>query len=154
MATLEIRALRKRFGSLEILKGIDISLEQGGFLVLVGPSGCGKSTLLRDDRRPGRRLRQAKFRSAAGSSTSSNRVNAAAPWCFRTMRSTPTCRCPTISGYALKVAGEHEKKRDRALRKIREVAKMLAIEDYLDRKPSAAIRGPAPACRHGPGHDP
>ena len=46
MATLEIRALRKRFGSLEILKGIDISLEQGGFLVLVGPSGCGKSTLL------------------------------------------------------------------------------------------------------------
>src|SRR6204780_1578986 len=46
MATLEIRALRKRFGSLEILKGIDISLEKGGFLVLVGPSGCGKSTLL------------------------------------------------------------------------------------------------------------
>ena len=46
MATLEIRGLRKRFGSLEILKGIDISLEQGGFLVLVGPSGCGKSTLL------------------------------------------------------------------------------------------------------------
>ena len=46
MATLEIRGLRKRFGSLEILEGIDISLEQGGFLVLVGPSGCGKSTLL------------------------------------------------------------------------------------------------------------
>src|ERR1700733_16015223 len=46
MATLEIRALRKRFGSLEILKGIDISLEQGGFLVLVGPAGCGKPPLL------------------------------------------------------------------------------------------------------------
>src|ERR1700759_5303662 len=46
MATLEITALRKRFGSLEILKGIDLSLEKGGFLVLVGPSGCGKSTLL------------------------------------------------------------------------------------------------------------
>ena len=46
MSTLEIRSLRKKFGSLEILKGIDISLEQGGFLVLVGPSGCGKSTLL------------------------------------------------------------------------------------------------------------
>jgi len=46
MATLEISALRKRFGALEILKGIDISLEKGGFLVLVGPSGCGKSTLL------------------------------------------------------------------------------------------------------------
>ena len=47
MSTLEIRSLRKKFGSLEILKGIDISLEQGGFLVLVGPSGCGKSTLLK-----------------------------------------------------------------------------------------------------------
>jgi multiple sugar transport system ATP-binding protein len=46
MANLEIKALRKRFGSLEILKGIDITLEKGGFLVLVGPSGCGKSTLL------------------------------------------------------------------------------------------------------------
>src|SRR5580693_4140412 len=46
MSTLEIRSLRKKFGSLEILKGIDISLEQGDFLVLVAPSGCAKSTLL------------------------------------------------------------------------------------------------------------
>src|SRR3954453_15634484 len=46
MAFLEIDGLRKRFGALEILKGIDLSLEKGGFLVLVGPSGCGKSTLL------------------------------------------------------------------------------------------------------------
>src|SRR5579862_3021090 len=46
MAFLEITGLRKRFGSLEILKGIDLALDKGGFLVLVGPSGCGKSTLL------------------------------------------------------------------------------------------------------------
>ncbi|RWB63935.1 MAG: ABC transporter ATP-binding protein, partial [Mesorhizobium sp.] len=46
MAFLEIDGLRKRFGSVEILKGIDLDLEKGGFLVLVGPSGCGKSTLL------------------------------------------------------------------------------------------------------------
>ena len=46
MANLEIAGLRKSFGALEFLKGIDISLEKGGFLVLVGPSGCGKSTLL------------------------------------------------------------------------------------------------------------
>ena len=46
MAFLEIDGLRKRFGSLEILKGIDLALDKGGFLVLVGPSGCGKSTLL------------------------------------------------------------------------------------------------------------
>jgi multiple sugar transport system ATP-binding protein len=46
MSFLEIKRLKKRFGALEILKGIDLTLEKGGFLVLVGPSGCGKSTLL------------------------------------------------------------------------------------------------------------
>ena len=46
MAFLEISALSKRFGRTEVLKGIDLELEKGGFLVLVGPSGCGKSTLL------------------------------------------------------------------------------------------------------------
>ena len=46
MATLSIKGIRKSFGSLEVLKNIDIELEDGGFLVLLGPSGCGKSTLL------------------------------------------------------------------------------------------------------------
>ena len=46
MASLEINGVKKRFGATEILKGIDISVETGEFLVLVGPSGCGKSTLL------------------------------------------------------------------------------------------------------------
>ena len=46
MASLTIRNLRKNYGAVEILKGIDIEIEDGGFLVLVGPSGCGKSTLL------------------------------------------------------------------------------------------------------------
>src|SRR5436190_1291310 len=46
MAFLEIKSLNKRFGQLDVLKDIELSVEQGGFLVLVGPSGCGKSTLL------------------------------------------------------------------------------------------------------------
>jgi len=46
VTALEIKALNKRFGPVEVLKGIDLTLEKGGFLVLVGPSGCGKSTLL------------------------------------------------------------------------------------------------------------
>jgi multiple sugar transport system ATP-binding protein len=46
MASLTIRNLRKRYGPVEVLKGIDLALEEGEFLVLLGPSGCGKSTLL------------------------------------------------------------------------------------------------------------
>src|SRR5262245_53180409 len=47
MASVTVTALRKRFGSTEVLRGVDIEIPQGSFAVLVGPSGCGKSTLLR-----------------------------------------------------------------------------------------------------------
>ncbi|TGW06014.1 ABC transporter ATP-binding protein, partial [Mesorhizobium sp. M2D.F.Ca.ET.145.01.1.1] len=46
MSALEIRGIRKSYGSVETLKGIDIALQSGEFLVLLGSSGCGKSTLL------------------------------------------------------------------------------------------------------------
>ncbi|MFW8644506.1 ATP-binding cassette domain-containing protein [Rhizobium beringeri] len=46
MSALEIQNIRKTYGDVETLKGIDISLESGEFLVLLGSSGCGKSTLL------------------------------------------------------------------------------------------------------------
>jgi multiple sugar transport system ATP-binding protein len=47
MATVSIRQVRKAFGSVEILHGVDVEVEDGEFVILVGPSGCGKSTLLR-----------------------------------------------------------------------------------------------------------
>ncbi len=46
MAFLELVGLRKRYAGFEVLKGIDLTVDRGGFLVLVGPSGCGKSTLM------------------------------------------------------------------------------------------------------------
>jgi sn-glycerol 3-phosphate transport system ATP-binding protein len=47
MAQLELRNVRKSFGSLEIIKGVSADIANGEFVVIVGPSGCGKSTLLR-----------------------------------------------------------------------------------------------------------
>jgi multiple sugar transport system ATP-binding protein len=46
MAALSVRGVHKRFGTVEVLKGIDLTVENGEFAVLLGPSGCGKSTLL------------------------------------------------------------------------------------------------------------
>lgn len=47
MAHIEIRDVVKRYGSVEVLRDINLEIKDGEFIVLVGPSGCGKSTLLR-----------------------------------------------------------------------------------------------------------
>src|SRR3712207_6231807 len=47
MAGVEIRNVRKAFGSTAVIHGVSIDIQDGEFVILVGPSGCGKSTLLR-----------------------------------------------------------------------------------------------------------
>ncbi|HEX9419606.1 MAG TPA: ATP-binding cassette domain-containing protein, partial [Methylomirabilota bacterium] len=47
MAGIEIRRLRKHFGDLHAVDGVDLSIRDGEFLVLLGSSGSGKTTLLR-----------------------------------------------------------------------------------------------------------
>ncbi|MBN9053952.1 MAG: glycerol-3-phosphate ABC transporter ATP-binding protein [Shinella sp. 65-6] len=47
MASIDIEGIRKSFGAFPVLHGVDLTIRDGEFIVLVGPSGCGKSTLLR-----------------------------------------------------------------------------------------------------------
>ncbi len=47
MAAVSIRAVKKRFGTTDVIRGVNVEIADGEFCVLVGPSGCGKSTLLR-----------------------------------------------------------------------------------------------------------
>jgi len=47
VAEVQLRGVRKRFGPVEALRGIDLVLPDGAYVCLLGPSGCGKTTLLR-----------------------------------------------------------------------------------------------------------
>ena len=47
MANVELRAVRKAYGSASVIHGVSVDIDQSEFVILVGPSGCGKSTLLR-----------------------------------------------------------------------------------------------------------
>src|SRR6201992_3226893 len=47
MAKIELKSVCKSFQAVEVIHGIDLTIEDGAFTIFVGPSGCGKSTLLR-----------------------------------------------------------------------------------------------------------
>jgi ABC-type multidrug transport system fused ATPase/permease subunit len=47
MGAIELKSVEKWFGEVQVIKGVDLSIADGEFVIFVGPSGCGKSTLLR-----------------------------------------------------------------------------------------------------------
>ncbi len=137
MAFLEIVGLKKRFGSLEILKGIDIELEKGGFLVLVGPSGCGKSTLLN-------MIAGLESISEGEIRVEGQGINGLHPskrdiaMVFQSYALYPNMTVAQNIGFALEMRGVPKAERDRA---IAEVAKTLQISHLLDRRPSQLSGG-------------
>jgi ABC-type Fe3+/spermidine/putrescine transport system ATPase subunit len=86
MAALRIRGLHKRFGAVPVLKGIDLTIDNGEFTVLLGPSGCGKSTLLNIIAGLESRAK-AQSRSASATSMACRRRTATSRWCSSPTRS-------------------------------------------------------------------
>jgi ABC-type sugar transport system ATPase subunit len=89
VAGLSLRSVKKSFGEVEVVHGVDLEIADREFVVFVGPSGCGKSTLLRmiaglED------ITAGEIASTAASSTSSIPRTGTSPWCSRTTRSTRT----------------------------------------------------------------
>ncbi len=87
MASIALSGIRKSYGNVPVIHGVNIDIDDGEFVVLVGPSGCGKSTLLR--------MIAGLEEITGGTIRIDGQVvndvpprTATSPWCSRTMRST------------------------------------------------------------------
>ena len=137
MADVRLTGVTKRFGTTEVLKGIDLEIEDGEFVVFVGPSGCGKSTLLRTI---------AGLEEASGGEIAigGKRVNDLSPsergiaMVFQSYALYPHMSVYENMAFGLKLAKADKAEIDR---RVRAAADTLNITDYLDRKPKALSGG-------------
>ena len=137
MSHVAIRDLRKSYGSVEIIHGIDVDVEQGEFVVLVGPSGCGKSTLLR-------MVAGLEDVTSGTVSIGGKVVNEVAPkdrdiaMVFQNYALYPQMTVAQNMSFALEIAGK-----DKATirEKVQSAAAILGLEPLLDRKPAALSGG-------------
>ena len=134
---LEIRNLCKSFGAVEILKGVHVSMEAGGFLVLVGPSGCGKSTLLNciAGLEP---ISGGTIHIGGRDMTHVSPKDRNIAMVFQSYALYPTMSVAKNITFGMRVRGV-----DRAsqARKLQDVARQLQIEELLDRRPSQLSGG-------------
>jgi multiple sugar transport system ATP-binding protein len=137
MAAIEIEGLVKRYGKVEAVQGIDLTINDGEFVVLVGPSGCGKSTTLRmiaglEDISDGIlkiggevvNEREPKHRNIA--------------MVFQNYAIYPHLTVSQNIGFGLYTSPLSKAEKDT---RIREAANVLGLEPYLDRRPAALSGG-------------
>ncbi|MFP9136379.1 ABC transporter ATP-binding protein [Devosia sp. XGJD_8] len=137
MAGLELKSLHKSYGNVEVIKGVDLTVEHGEFVVFVGPSGCGKSTLLR---------MIAGLEDITGGELWIGDVlcNGVEPrdrgiaMVFQNYALYPHMTVYDNVGFGLKLAKTPKDVRDA---KIREAARILQMEHLLERKPSQLSGG-------------
>ena len=137
MASLTIKDLYKSYGKVEVLKGIDLEIEDGGFLVLVGPSGCGKSTLLNtiaglEDITSGDI--QIGDRSVVGLAPSKRDI----AMVFQSYALYPNMTVAQNISFGMEVRGIDKTEREASIKR---VADMLQIGELLERKPGQLSGG-------------
>ncbi|MDR7033421.1 ABC transporter ATP-binding protein [Mesorhizobium sp. BE184] len=137
MGSLKIENVQKSFGKVDVLKGIDLTVEDGEFVVFVGPSGCGKSTLLRviaglEDSSSGRVLIDGDDVSATPP------AKRGIAMVFQTYALYPHLTVRDNMGLGLKQAGEAASEIDR---RIGIASSMLSLEPYLKRRPAELSGG-------------
>lgn len=138
MASIELRNIKKSFGAVNVIKGVDLDVKKGEFMVFVGPSGCGKSTLLRlisglEDITSGEMLFDGKV---VNSLTPSKRGIAMV---FQSYALYPHMTVYENMAFGLKLEKGHSK--DEIRKRVERAADMLQIRQYLDRLPKQLSGG-------------
>jgi multiple sugar transport system ATP-binding protein len=137
MANIQLKNIKKSFGAVNVIKGVDLDIEQGEFMVFVGPSGCGKSTLLR-------LIAGLEDITAGTLSFDGKVVNALPPsergiaMVFQSYALYPHMTVYQNMAFGLKLAGGNEA--DVKVR-VTKAADMLQITPYLDRLPKQLSGG-------------
>ncbi len=134
---LEINNLYKNYGSVEILKDINVAIEQGDFLVLVGPSGCGKSTLLNciAGLEP---ITAGDLHIGGANMTNVSPKDRDIAMVFQSYALYPTMTVAKNITFGMKVRGVDQETQDA---KLAQVAGQLQIEPLLKRKPGQLSGG-------------
>ena len=137
MGQITLKQVRKSFGEVDVIPGVDLDINDGEFVVFVGPSGCGKSTLLRliaglEDTTSGHILIDGK------DATDSPPAKRGLAMVFQSYALYPHMSVRKNIAFPLKMAGMPE---DEQARKIEAAAKVLNLTNYLDRRPGQLSGG-------------
>ncbi|MGY5777450.1 ABC transporter ATP-binding protein [Rhizobium sp. LEGMi135b] len=137
MSGLTIKNVRKSYGAVNIIHGVDVEISDGEFVILVGPSGCGKSTLLR-------MIAGLEDITGGEISIGGRVVNDLPPkdrdiaMVFQNYALYPQMTVAQNMGFALQLAGA---KRAEIDEKVGEAAKILGLQPLLERKPAQLSGG-------------